>query len=159
MIEIDARMRIEPPIQDVFDYVSDPRDFPRWDSAVRSVIQTAVTEDGANAAYTMHLDLPTASAANLLDAAKSHRPTEFTIETTSGRTPFAYDIKFTPTNGATFVKLNAQAELGRVGDLMGPLAAAVKRGVNENLAMLNKILETPPTADGVRRSQGAKRTR
>jgi uncharacterized protein YndB with AHSA1/START domain len=41
MIEIDTHVRIERPIEDVFDYVSDPRNFPRWNSAVRSVIQTA----------------------------------------------------------------------------------------------------------------------
>jgi hypothetical protein len=41
----------------------------------------------------------------------------------------------------------AQAELGRVADLVGPLArGAVQRGGNEKLATLKRILETPPRA-------------
>lgn len=37
----------------------------------------------------------------------------------------------------------AQAELGRVADLIGPLArGAVQRGGNENLATPKRILET-----------------
>lgn len=105
MIEIDTHVRIERPIEDVFDYVSDPRNFPRWNSAVRSVIQTAVTESGAGATYTMQRDLPTGRAANVLEVVQRHRPTEFVIKTTSGPTPFAYDIKFTPSNGGTVMKL------------------------------------------------------
>jgi hypothetical protein len=58
MIEIETRMRIERPIEDVFDYMADPRNFPRWNSAVRSVIETAVTEDGAGATYTMQTQPP-----------------------------------------------------------------------------------------------------
>jgi hypothetical protein len=39
----------------------------------------------------------------------------------------------------------AQAELGRVADLVGPLArGAVQRGGDEKLATLKRILETPP---------------
>jgi hypothetical protein len=83
----------------------------------------------------MQRDLPTGRAANVLEVVQRHRPTEFVIKTTSGPTPFAYDIKFTPSNGGTVMKLGARAELGRFGDLIGPLArTAVKRGVNENLA-------------------------
>jgi Polyketide cyclase / dehydrase and lipid transport len=125
--------------------IADPRNFPRWNSAVRSVIVTAVTEDGAGATYTMQFDLPTGSAANVLEVVQRHRPTEFVIKTTTGPTPFAYDIEFTPANGGTVVKLNARAELGRIGDLIGPIArGAVKPGVNENFAGLKRVLERPP---------------
>jgi uncharacterized protein YndB with AHSA1/START domain len=30
MIEIHTGVRIERPIEEVFDYMSDPRNFPRW---------------------------------------------------------------------------------------------------------------------------------
>jgi uncharacterized protein YndB with AHSA1/START domain len=145
MIEIETRMRIERPIEDVFDYMADPRNFPRWNSAVRSVIETAVTEDGAGATYTMQRNLPTGNATNVLEVVSRRRPAEFVITTTSGPTPFTYDIEFTPANRGTVVKLNARAELGRIGDLIGPVArTAVKRGVHENLATLKRILERPP---------------
>jgi hypothetical protein len=69
--------------------------------------------------------------------------------TTSGPTPFAYDLKFTPaiSNRGTVIRVNARAELGRVGDLTGPIArTAVKRGVNENVATLKRNLERSPNS-------------
>jgi hypothetical protein len=49
-----------------------------------------------------------------------------------------------PRRWASVGARGAQAELGRVADLIGPLRrGAVQRGVNENLATLKRILETP----------------
>jgi hypothetical protein len=113
------------------------------------VIQTAATEDGAGATYTMQRNLPTGNATNVLEVVSRRRPAEFVITTTSGPTPFTYDIELTPANGGTVVKLNARAELGRIGDLIGPVArTAVKRGVHENLATLKRSSRGRQTADG-----------
>ncbi len=84
MIEVDPGVRIERPIEEVFDYVSDARNFSRCNSTVRSMTQIATSEDGAGATYTMQRDLPTGSGANVLGVVRRHRPIEFMIKTTSG---------------------------------------------------------------------------
>ena len=41
MITFQTSIGIERPIEDVFAYVSDPRNFPAWNSAVRDVRATS----------------------------------------------------------------------------------------------------------------------
>ena len=135
-------MQIERPIADVFAYVSDPTTFPRWNSAVQSVSETAPGEDGVGATYTMQRQLPGGPAENGLEVMERNRPTDFTIRTTSGPTPFTYRYSFSAEAGATVVELAAEVELGGLAGALGPLASrAVKRGVDSNFADLKRILE------------------
>jgi uncharacterized protein YndB with AHSA1/START domain len=135
-------VQIERPIADVFDYVSDPTTFPRWNSAVQSVSETAPGEDGVGATYTMQRQLPGGPAENGLEVMERNRPTEFTIRTTSGPTPFTYRYGFSEEAGATVVELAAEVELGGIAGALGPLASrTVKRGVDSNFADLKRILE------------------
>ncbi len=41
MISFETSVRIERPIEEVFDFVSDPTQFPRWNSAVQAVNGTS----------------------------------------------------------------------------------------------------------------------
>ena len=128
----------------MFDYVSDPKTFPRWHSAVKLVRETSAGEDGLGGTYLMERDLPGGRAENELEVLERKRPAEFTIRTTSGPTPFLYRYRFTDEGGATLIELAAEVELGGVAGALGPLASrAVKRGVDSNFADLKRILEEP----------------
>ena len=136
-------VRIERPVAEVYDYVSDPRTFPRWNSAVQSVEQTSPGADGVGATYSMLRELPGGPAENDLEVLALERPTEFDIRTTSGPTPFTYRYRFTEDGEATVVELDAEVELGGVAGALGPIASrAVKRGVDSNFADLKRILES-----------------
>jgi carbon monoxide dehydrogenase subunit G len=137
-------IRIERPIEEVFDYVSDPVNFPHWNSAVQSVRGTSPGE-AAGATYLMERDLPGGKAENELAIVVWNRPAEFTIRTTSGPTPFTYQYRFADEGGATLVELKAEVELAGIAGALGPLASpAVKRGVDANFAELKRILEGGP---------------
>jgi uncharacterized protein YndB with AHSA1/START domain len=143
VISFEASVRIERPIEDVFVYVSDPRKFPRWNSAVRAVRKTSAGEDDLGSTYSMERDLPSGRTENGLEIVAKERPREFGIRTTSGPTPFFYLYSFSPTNGGTIVKLDAEVELPRAAALVAPLARhAVKKGVDHNFGTLKSILET-----------------
>ena len=137
-------IRIERPIEEVFDYVSDPVNFPHWNSAVQSVRATSPGE-AAGATYLMERDLPGGKAENELAIVVWNRPAEFTIRTTSGPTPFTYQYRFADEGGATLVELKAEVELAGIAGALGPMASpAVKRGVDANFAELKRILEGGP---------------
>ena len=140
-MNFETSVKIERPVDEVFDYVSDPRNFPDWNSAVQAVRQTSPRTDGA-ATYSMVRELPDGRAENDLEVLASRRPTEFDIRTTSGPTPFLYRYRFTDQAGTTLVELTAEVELGGLAGALGPLASrAVKRGVDSNFADLKRILE------------------
>jgi uncharacterized protein YndB with AHSA1/START domain len=141
-VNFKTSVRIERPVDEVFEYVADPRNFPRWNSAVQEVHQTSSGTDGAGATYSMVRELPDGRAENDLEVLAVQRPTKFDIQTTSGPTPFVYQYSFTDEGSATLVELTAEVELGGLAGALGPLASrVVKRGVDSNFADLKRILE------------------
>lgn len=140
MITFATDVGIERPIDEVYVYVSDPINFPRWNSAVQAVRQTSA------AAYSMERALPSGHAINELEIVTCDPPSEFAIRTRSGPTPFRYRYRFSARNGGTVVRLDAEVELGRAAALLPQLARhAVKRGVDANLATLKELLEAGPS--------------
>ena len=140
-MKFETSVQIERPAEEVFDYVSEPENFPRWNSAVQAVRRTS-GEGDVGSTYLMERDLPGGRAENELEILTRSRPTEFDMRTTSGPTPFTYLYRFVSENGTTEVQLAAEVELSGVAGALGPLATrAVKRGVDANFATLKGILE------------------
>jgi uncharacterized protein YndB with AHSA1/START domain len=143
-MNFETSVRIERPVEEVFDYVSDPLNFPAWNSAVQSVEQTSAGADGIGATYRMERDLPGGRAENGLEVVDAERPTLFVIRTTSGPTPFLYRYVLKAEGSATELGLAAEVELGGLAGALGPLASrAVKRGVDSNFVDLKRVLELP----------------
>jgi hypothetical protein len=89
----------------------------------------------------MERELATGRVVNGLEIFAREQPSEFSIRTTSGPTPFIYRYRFTSEGSSTMIHLSAEVELGVPG-VLGPLAArGVKRGVNANFAALKQTLE------------------
>ncbi|HEU4450654.1 MAG TPA: SRPBCC family protein [Gaiellaceae bacterium] len=142
MISFETSVQIERPIDEVFAYVSDPENFPRWNSAVRTVRKTSSGDEPVGSTYAMTRVLPSGRAENELEIAAHDRPREFAIRTLSGPTPFVYRYTLSPRDGGTVVELDAEVELSGAPALVGPLARrAVKRGVDDNFATLKDVLE------------------
>ncbi len=142
MIAFETDVRIGRRIEEVFAYVSDPLNFPRWNSAVQAVRTTSAGQSGVASTYSMERELPSGRAVNELEVVASERPREFAIRTTAGPTPFLYRYQLSAENGETVVKLDAQVELPGAAAFVPQLAGRlVKKGVNDNLATLKQILE------------------
>ena len=142
MIAFQTSIGIDRAIEDVFAYVSDPPNFPAWNSAVRDVRATSTGANGTGSTYVMNRQLPTGPATNQLEIVAREEPHEFAIRTTSGPTPFLYRYRFAAENGKTILRLDAQVELDGLAAFMPQVARlAVKRGVDDNFATLKQILE------------------
>jgi uncharacterized protein YndB with AHSA1/START domain len=140
-MNFETAVTIDRPVEAVFDYVSDPRNFPSWNSAVQAVEpKSGQGEPGST--YVMERELPSGRAENGLEVVDRERPATFTIRTTSGPTPFVYRYRFGSEGAATRVELSADVELSRIAGALGPLASrVVKRGVDSNFADLKRLLE------------------
>jgi uncharacterized protein YndB with AHSA1/START domain len=135
MIVVDAKIRVERDIGDVFAYVANPERLPEWNSAVTDVRPDNHSE------YVMTRHLPTGRATNGLRVMTFEPPSRFAIETTSGPTPFHYEFRFSENEDATSVELHARADLGPVANLLGPVARrALEGGIRTNLETLRSIL-------------------
>jgi uncharacterized protein YndB with AHSA1/START domain len=145
VITFETSVCVERPLEEVFDFVSDPLSFPRWNSAVQAVTNTSGVTGEVGSTYSMRRELPTGQVENELEVLVRERPSEFTIRTTSRPTPFLYHYRFASDGVDTLVRLNASVELLGVAAVFGPLGArAVKRGVDANFAVLKRTLEESP---------------
>jgi uncharacterized protein YndB with AHSA1/START domain len=111
VIAFEADVRIDRRIEDVFAYVSDPLNFPRWNSAVEAVRKTSAGQNGVASTYSMERELPSGRAVNELEVVANERPREFAIRTTAGPTPFLYRYRFSAEDGDTVMRLEAEVEL------------------------------------------------
>jgi uncharacterized membrane protein len=148
VISFETSVRIDRPIEQVFAFVSDPIQFPQWNSAVQAVRRTSAVRgtsgetDERRSTYSMERELPGGRVVNGLEVFVHEQPTEFGIRTTSGPTPFVYDYQFASDGEDTIVHLAASVELAGVAGVLGPLAArAVRRGVDANFTALKRTLE------------------
>jgi uncharacterized protein YndB with AHSA1/START domain len=142
MIGFETDVRINRPIDEVFAYVSDPLNFPRWNSAVRAVHKTSPGENDVASEYLVERELPTGPAVNELQILVSERPREFAIRAIAGPTPFLYRYRLASENGETVMKLDAQVELPGAAAFLPHLARrVVKKGVDDNFETLRQILE------------------
>ena len=141
VISVQAEIRIERTINDVFTYVADPENLPAWNSAVTDVRPNPATGDRPST-FTLTRSLPTGVATNRLRIVAFEPPERFAIETTSGPTPFHYEFRFHEDGGVTVITLAAQADVGPVGNLLGPLARrGLASGIHANLTALKRILD------------------
>jgi uncharacterized protein YndB with AHSA1/START domain len=144
VIAFETEVRIDRPIEEVFAYVSDPLNFPCWNSAVQTVRKTSTCENGVASTYSMERKLPTGRAVNELEVLARERPSEFAIRTTAEPTPFLYRYRFSAQNGETLVHLRAELELPGAAAFLPQLARSrVRKGVDENLATLGKSSKRP----------------
>jgi uncharacterized protein YndB with AHSA1/START domain len=147
VIAFETELHLDRPIEVVFAYVSDPLNFPRWNSAVEAVRKTSAGKNGVGSTYSMERNLPGGPAVNELEVVACERPHEFAIRATAGPTPFLYRYRFTTENGETVVKLYAEVELPGAAAFLPALARrAVKNGVDDNLATLKHVLATITSA-------------
>jgi uncharacterized membrane protein len=138
----ETSVRVERPIDEVFAFVSDPTQFPLWNSAVQAVKATSGEPGEPGSTYSMERELPTGRAENELEVAARRYPSEFGIRTTRGPTPFVYTYRFAADGDDTIIRLDARVELAGVEAVLGPLAGrGIRRGVDANLAHLKRILE------------------
>ena len=141
MTHFETTVEIARRRDEVFAYVADPSRLGECNSAVERVTPLAGGTCGRDARHLMERRLPTGPAANEL-AVVARAPHELVIRTLSGPTPFVYRYAFTENHASTRITVHGDVTLAGAAAVLGPLAAAaVKRGVDVNLATLRDLLE------------------
>ena len=144
MGEFQLEMTVTRPRAEVFDYLADVRNTPAWYSAIRSAEQLDGTAPGPRAAYRISRQLPGGTTEDIVRTLEFDPPRVFAFGTDSGRTPFRYRYSLEGDEAATTVHLDAAIELSGPASLLGPVATlAFKRGMQDNLDALRRILEQP----------------
>jgi ligand-binding SRPBCC domain-containing protein len=144
VLSFTTQIRIERPVELVFDFVADPEHLPAWNPQVRSVRPTSVTRKAVGATYAMERELPAGPTANVLEVVDRSAPGTFALRAASGPTRFVHRYRFVPDpdGTATVLRLDAEVDVGAFVALSGSLAHRVALGgVESNLRALKRVLE------------------
>jgi uncharacterized membrane protein len=137
---------IERSPSDVFAFVADFDNMPRWYEAVEQVMAMTSGPPGAGTRFRMVRSLPGGPAYNDVEITSYQVNKEITFASISGPTPFEYRYRFEPVSGYTRITLDGEISgaglpglAGHVGD--GLAGQLFKQGMRRNLEVLKSILE------------------
>lgn len=142
MIEFELKINIDRPASDVFAFVADLENVPKWNYYVIEVRKTSKGPLGVGTTYhqtrkTDNQDLRIAGFE--IDHA-------VTVETIPPSKPeFSRRMEFSEENNTTLIVDRWQLDTGHPGFLQKLAAGRVKSGVEENLGKLKELLETGRT--------------
>jgi uncharacterized protein YndB with AHSA1/START domain len=131
---------------EVFAFIADFRNMPRWYDAVEHVTATTASSTGKGARFQMVRSLPGTRAHNDVEVTSFQQDEEVTFASVSGPTPFVYRYRVAPVPGGTRLTLDGQISaegLSGPAALLGGLAERLfERGMRTNLGALKRIVES-----------------
>ena len=129
---------------DVFSFVADFASTPRWYSAVQRV-ERLHGSGGVGTQYSVHRRLPSGPTVNIVEVSGFVDGQEVTFTSVDGPTPstYRYRVLSTPLGSRLLLEGTISAAgLPGPARLLGPVAEQLfKRGMNDNLGTLKRILE------------------
>ena len=142
-VRLNVDILIHRPIQDVFSFLVHWENASLWNSAVRKVTKTSDGPVGVDTEYWMSRELPQGPVENTFKVVEYEPNRRYSIQTTSGPTPFLYRYEFDQEGSDTRISLSGEGKIGGIADMLSPIASiAVKRGVEANLHTLRDLLES-----------------
>jgi uncharacterized protein YndB with AHSA1/START domain len=137
-VVIEREIEIERPVEEVFDFVSDARNDPRWCPKVRSV------EGGPDRYDVVHAPVPLRPARRMeMTRVEQDPPRRLVFRQEDGHDMFRVTYELEPTaSGGTLMRQRSEAELG-VPRLLHPLwRHGIGRDLERQLRDLRHLLES-----------------
>lgn len=142
MIEFELTINIKRSTSDVFAFVADLENVPKWNYFVIDVRKTSEGPLGVGTTY--HQTRKTDNQD--LRVAGFEKDRSVTVETIPpSKLEFSRRIEFSEENGMTLLMDRWQLDTGHPAFLQKLAAGRVKSGVKENLGKLKELLETGRT--------------
>jgi uncharacterized membrane protein len=145
IIHFEASVEIERPVEKVFDYVTDPENFPEWAGLVievrdvRKATPDRLREGDRFTVVAKFLGRRFETPCEVTDYLSNR---QFSFRSTGGPVPQEFTCAFEPTLEGTRLTQSVEAEPGTFFRLTGPLFEAVgRRQINNDLETLKDLLE------------------
>jgi uncharacterized membrane protein len=135
----------EPPSQ-VFAYLADVEEAPRWYSAVQEVESLDGGPTGKGARYRFVREIGGETQVNEVEVSEFKPNRSLTLTSVSGPTPFIYRYVLMPSGEGTLLRLEGQISgdgLSGLITMLKPFAETFfRRGMAANLQTLKQVIET-----------------
>ena len=141
-IQADGGTTIARPIEEVFDYLSDPRNEPDWLPGATAVDKTSEGPVGLGSTFVGHYARAGRVALELVEFERPHR---VTFRAHSKLVDFDDAVELTETDGRTLLQARMHATPRSVMRVLEPLmAGTLRRQFAANWDHLRRAVETRP---------------
>jgi len=135
-------VEIERPADAVFAVLADPSNLPRWQEDVESVSGTPGGPLAAGATFTETRSFLGKRIESTLEVTASEPGREFSLRSLTGPVRFSVRHLLEPAPTGTRLRLEGEADPGRVFGLAGPLVRkAAERRTRSDVERLKRLLE------------------
>jgi uncharacterized membrane protein len=142
-MRFELEIVVERPVEDVFAYVTDVRNLPKWQE---SAIEAEWENDAPIARGSRMRERRSflgRAAENVLEVTAYERDSRFDLKALSGPIRFQVAHTFEPTDGATRLRVVVEGETGGMLRFTGPIVARqAERQFRADLVRLKETLES-----------------
>ncbi|HEX9038527.1 MAG TPA: SRPBCC family protein [Ktedonobacterales bacterium] len=142
MATLEFSIVINRPVEEVFAFVGNPENYPKWFSGSREVKITSAGPIGVGTTFRTVISLLGRRIEGDIEFTEYEPNRSFTEKTTSGPFPVESRVTFERVEGGTRITDTQLAEPGGFFKLAEPLLARlIKRQIEADLANLKDLLE------------------
>ncbi len=127
MIHIKGDIVIDRPVEDVFDYVADERNEPKYNAQMRLAEKISDGPIGVGTRYRAEVVSGGRPVSMLIEVTEYERPRRLASKTTISAMDIAYTLTFEPVPEGTRMRWSGEIEPHGMLKLMGPLVARMGR--------------------------------
>ena len=145
MFTFEVNQLIERPPQEVFDFVSDPVNDPKWRDSVIIAEWTSGEPYGVGSTQCWVDKFLGREIESKVEITQWERPSQFGYKMLSGPVPFESTMKFETVNGGTQLSIHGQADFGGVFKLAGGLVRRqLEKMISSEFKNLKQVMESTP---------------
>ena len=142
MINFELGTLVDRPPQDVFAFLSNPLNLPKWQAMVGSIEQATPGATAVGSKYTVHAELLGRHIDGVMEITAFEPPAKFGFINQAGPMQVTVTVTLKPAGTGTKITLNAQGNPGGLFKLAeGPLGHQIQSQMEANLARLKSLLE------------------
>jgi uncharacterized membrane protein len=142
MIEFDKSIFIKRPREEVFEFVTDPKNDPEWQSAIESVERASEEPINKGSTYRYKVKFLGRNIESENEITSYEPPKQASFKSISGPIPFEGAFKFDSKDGGTHLSLNVRTEVGGFFKLAESLVGRqLNKQMESDLNSLKLLLE------------------
>lgn len=142
MITFDLSTLVDRPMPDVFAFISNPLNLPKWQSMVASIEQVTPGAVGVGSKYKVAAEMMGRKLDGQMEITTFAPPDKFGFTNQAGPMQVTVTVTLKPVGTGAKITLHAEGNPGGLFKLAeGALAGQVKSQMEANLARLKAVLE------------------
>jgi carbon monoxide dehydrogenase subunit G len=143
MINFEISALIDRPVLDVFTFICNPLNLPKWQTMIAGIEQVTPGAVGVGSKYKVSAEMLGRKIDGVMEVVEYQPPTRFGFVNNAGPLQVTVMVTLKPVGTGAKVTLNAQGEPGGLFKLAeGALAGQVKSQMEANLTRLKAVLES-----------------